>query len=165
MGSSLGHRSTRHGKRDGRRADLRAAGYQVCVVNQGLTKHAILMYREIIRIKQRWQRCVVGGWGLEDADRRIDIRGQGSTPRRPKRASYAVSGRGSTLLKFTWKVRVFHHTELRRSFQTSSNGRYAFEPFGHRWSVQIVCSISNHRYLHTVLVFDRMCLFVLFPFC
>jgi hypothetical protein len=59
MGSSLGHRSTRHGKRDGRRADLRAAGYQVCVVNQGLTKHAILMYREIIRIKQRWRRCVV----------------------------------------------------------------------------------------------------------
>lgn len=53
------------------------------------------MYREIIRIKQRWQRCVVAG--LEDADRRIDIRGQGSTPRRPKRASYAVSGRGSTL--------------------------------------------------------------------
>jgi hypothetical protein len=62
MGSSLGHRSTRHGKRDGRRADPRAVGYQVCVVNQGLTKHAILMYREIIRIKQRWQRCVVGGW-------------------------------------------------------------------------------------------------------
>ena len=60
MGSSLGHRSTRHGKRDGRGADPRAAAeYQVCVVNQGLTKHAILMYREIIRIKQRWQRCVV----------------------------------------------------------------------------------------------------------
>jgi hypothetical protein len=77
MGSSLGHRSTRHGKRDGRRAGPRAVGYQVCVVNQGLTKHAILMYREIIRIKQRWQRCVVGGWGLEDADRRIDIRAKG----------------------------------------------------------------------------------------
>jgi hypothetical protein len=55
MGSSLGHRSTRHGKRDGQQGSSRRVlgrrAPEVCR-EQSFNKHAVLIYREMTGIEQ-----------------------------------------------------------------------------------------------------------------
>src|ERR1700722_13380676 len=94
--------------------------------------------------------------GLEDADRRNDIRAKGLLHVDLREPPTPFLGMAQRPGQFTQKASVLRSTDgFAVHFQTSSNGRYAFKLFGRRWSVQIVCSIFNDRCLKYCLASDR----------
>jgi hypothetical protein len=163
MGSSLGHRSTRHGKRDGRRADPRGSRVSGLRGEQGLNKTCNSNVQRNNPYQAALAEVCGGGWIWRTLIAGLIYGGQGSTPRRPKRASYAVSGRGSTLVSS-------HEKCQSTSYRTS-----AFIPDSIEWEIRLravwtpmVCADSLQYFQPSMfaycLVSDRMYFFILLPF-